>query len=307
MYCKFNIQKPCGKCQICRIYKSVDLVKRLKLEHSKRPFAVFVTLTYDDIHLPVFHHSKKAELYKPDLKKFLENLKKNIPKCVAFGVGEYGGTLFGSDKASREIHPHYHICIFSDDPKFYDYIREKCNKYWSMGHAHVLMLSQHLMSYIAGYTVKKLTSEKDMQKVMNLKIRPEFAYYPRNPSLGDISDELVESIEYYGWIEKLLIDGKETRCPKSLLLKVEKKLLTHDLDLKDDQDIKTYERRKKAHAQEKMQMRLEKEQAQIKALNLQGLNYDTASMQLKKWKKQITKNFEVMLNLKKSTKKEKIL
>lgn len=276
-----------------------------------RPYAVFVTLNYSDDFLPVFHCSQKAELYKPDLNSFIDRIKKARPECTVFAVGEYGGTLFGSDKATREIHPHYHLCIFSDDSKFYEVIKSVVDENWEYGFTHVLMLSAHLMNYISGYTIKKLNKPKDMNKVMMLPptFQPEFARWPRNPSIGDISEIYCQAIEQFGYNEKIIIDGKLTRMPKSLLLRIDKKLLTHDLDLKKVYgDVAIYERRKYYAKIEKMQLRLEAQAQKIEAIMLsENISLSDAYCRQNAYYKQSTKNFEIQLNLKNSTKKEKKL
>lgn len=311
MYCKVNPSKPCGGCQNCRVFTSLDIVKRLKIEHSKRPFAAFLTWTYSDEFLPIF--SGKAQLYSLELDACIDRLKKVVPgKIVVFAVGEYGGRLFGSDKATRDIHPHYHLAVFSDDPNFYNYIRSSSEKAWKFGHSHCLMLSQSLMSYIAGYTLKKLTSEKDMNKVKGLRIEPEFARFPRNPCLGDVKEEYVENIEHFGWIDKIIINGKETSLPKSLRLRIEKEFIlfgTHGfLDGVEVCDIDVYKHNKAVVREEKFQRLQEKKMQNLQSIkNEKGVSESEARALLSLSNKQKRKNFEIMLDLKKCTKKERIL
>ena len=43
---------PCGKCEACRNRKAFAWSKRLELEEHCWKYTAFVTLTYDDDHLP---------------------------------------------------------------------------------------------------------------------------------------------------------------------------------------------------------------------------------------------------------------
>jgi len=102
----------CGQCEYCRVILRMDDVNRLKLEYGLRPYSFFITLTYDDVYLPVF--SGLAELWPLDLNSFIDRIRNELPKITIYAVGEYGGHLFGTKEAKRAIHPHYHLAIFSD-------------------------------------------------------------------------------------------------------------------------------------------------------------------------------------------------
>lgn len=90
---------PCGKCLSCRIAKSREWSARLIHELGDWQEAVFVTLTYDDEHLPPNH-----SLVKKDLQKFFKRLRRYYQKPIRyFACGEYG------EKTNR---PHYHAIIY---------------------------------------------------------------------------------------------------------------------------------------------------------------------------------------------------
>lgn len=90
---------PCGKCLSCRIAKSREWSARLVHELGAWSDALFVTLTYDDEHLP-----ENRSLVKSDLQKFFKRLRKNYKKPLRyFACGEYGDTT---------MRPHYHAIIY---------------------------------------------------------------------------------------------------------------------------------------------------------------------------------------------------
>ena len=64
---------PCGKCLACRIAKRTEWAMRMLHELSDYDDAVFVTLTYDEDHIPSNHSLKKS-----DLQKWFKRVRKEI-------------------------------------------------------------------------------------------------------------------------------------------------------------------------------------------------------------------------------------
>ena len=62
---------PCGKCLSCRIAKRSEWAMRMIHELDNFNCAVFVTLTYDEDHLP-----PHGSLVVSDLQKVLQTIKK---------------------------------------------------------------------------------------------------------------------------------------------------------------------------------------------------------------------------------------
>lgn len=103
---------PCGKCLNCRIAKSREWSLRLMNELSFWDKSTFITLTYDDDHLPEDH-----SLHKEELQKFFKRLRKNYGKPIKyFACGEYGEkvrTLYDSNGQGQALgRPHYHAIVF---------------------------------------------------------------------------------------------------------------------------------------------------------------------------------------------------
>lgn len=94
------IKVPCGKCLYCRIRKRSEWALRLEHELQYWDKSVFVTLTYDDAHLP-----QNRSLKKEDLQKFFKRVRKAIyPKKIKYyACGEYG---------ELNERPHYHAIMF---------------------------------------------------------------------------------------------------------------------------------------------------------------------------------------------------
>lgn len=91
-----SIKIPCGQCRGCRLQNMREWADRmiLELDHSKK--AVFLTLTYNDHHLPRTTDRESGEvvptLSKRDLTNFLKRLRKQFKdrELRYYACGEYG-------------------------------------------------------------------------------------------------------------------------------------------------------------------------------------------------------------------------
>lgn len=91
---------PCGKCLNCRIQKRSEWALRLLHESEFWYEKSFITLTYDDDHIP-----ENNSLKKEHLQLFLKRLRKNLGnrRIKYYACGEYG------EQTQR---PHYHLILF---------------------------------------------------------------------------------------------------------------------------------------------------------------------------------------------------
>lgn len=84
----------CGHCVACKMQRSREWSFRLNCEAYYWKDACFLTLTYDNEHLP-----SDNSLHKEDLQKFFKRLRKDIDYPIKYyACGEYG------DRFKR---PHY--------------------------------------------------------------------------------------------------------------------------------------------------------------------------------------------------------
>lgn len=103
---KQGLEVPCGKCILCRIRKRHEWTTRVYHELNDWHDSCFITLTYDDYHLP---HYLGDCLYPPTLRKrdlvlFLKRLRKTLDRRIKyFCCGEYG---------AETQRPHYHLILF---------------------------------------------------------------------------------------------------------------------------------------------------------------------------------------------------
>lgn len=168
-------------------------------ETKQHRYNTWVTLTYDDEHLPNKYDTglthprtgKKiysGSLYKPHMQKFYREIRKAlsskralndysilfeyqqeiadmglrpIPQLRYYYAGEYG------EKYNR---PHYHACLFgidfndkkhisTTDAGFKLYESERLTKHWRYGKSIIGELNWQTAAYTARYIMKKITGQ----------------------------------------------------------------------------------------------------------------------------------------------------
>lgn len=158
-----TIKVPCGKCIACRIAKTREWTLRLIHEKEIHKHACFLTLTYDNDHLP-----SDLGLHKSDFQKFVKRLRKAIPdKIKYFACGEYG------DQLGR---PHYHAIILGWEPPIGDlihlgyragrqlYSSNTLVETWPFGFTTVGTVTKESCNYVTGYIRKKLNGKAGSER-----------------------------------------------------------------------------------------------------------------------------------------------
>lgn len=164
---------PCRTCIGCRLEKSRQWATRLMHESSSHEKACFLTLTYDDKHLPKTHSLNRTHYttFIKDLRSRLKyHAKKEDRKKIKikyFGCGEYG------TQGTRGINPHYHFLVYgafcglgtdqgttperpsrSGSPQ---YSHPHLKAVWKKGDAYFSELTFESAAYVARYILKKVT------------------------------------------------------------------------------------------------------------------------------------------------------
>nr|QJB18759.1 MAG: replication initiator protein [Microvirus sp.] len=150
----FSLTVACGRCIECRLAYAVEWSIRCMNEKATVGPSVFVTLTYDDEHLP-----EDYDLHYRDFQLFMHKLRKAVPGGGRFFMcGEYG------DDYGR---PHFHAILFNcdfADKQFYKrvdgvdyYISQKLTSLWGNGFTLLGDVTFTSAGYVARYSVKKIT------------------------------------------------------------------------------------------------------------------------------------------------------
>lgn len=171
---------PCGQCIACRLNRVRDWTIRLMHENRFHEHSVFLTLTYDEVHLP-FDRS----VHKEDVQNFMKRLRNHKKDIRFFACGEYG------EKYSR---PHYHLIIFGlsmNDPLFKGKVYDRKSKgyyllspLWKNGNMYIGDVTYSSCRYVASYVNKKQFGKKGKDFYEKNKIEPEFTLMSRRPGIG---------------------------------------------------------------------------------------------------------------------------
>lgn len=192
------IQVPCGQCIGCRFDRSRQWANRCMLELQYHDSAYFVTLTYDDFHIPKSYYPDPETgeahvsytLCKRDFQLWMKRLRKRFSddKIRFFACGEYGGST---------KRPHYHVILFGlhlNDLQKYKTVREGDSYYtyynssslqetWPNGFVVVGEVTWESCAYVARYVTKKLSGEQaEFYEKFNLV--PEFSDMSRRPGIA---------------------------------------------------------------------------------------------------------------------------
>lgn len=176
------------------------------LESLQHGDNAFVTLTYDDEHLP-FTPEGLANLNPKHVQDWLKRIRKTWePRKLRFyAVGEYG------DVTER---PHYHVALFGYPSCRFGFTSPnrdgKCcpqcdavRSTWGHGNILVGTLEVNSAQYIAGYVTKKLTAKDDYR----LQGRhPEFARMSLRPGIGADAMHDVASVLMQFNLEETQVD-----------------------------------------------------------------------------------------------------
>lgn len=177
---------PCGQCIGCRLERSRQWAIRLMKELKLHDRSSFLTLTYDDVHLPRLN-SGRPTLVLEDVQLFLKRLRKHFsPHPLRyFQCGEYG------ELTER---PHHHMILFGEDfckdrvhiedsrsgfPQFMSPLLSDC---WGKGRAVISEVSFESAAYVARYCLKKITGKGSVFHYAGRK--PEFVTMSRRPGIG---------------------------------------------------------------------------------------------------------------------------
>lgn len=216
-----TLSLPCGQCVGCRLEKSRQWAMRCLHEKSLHESSGFITLTYDDSHLP-----EGGTLVKRDFQLFMKRMRKRIFKETGrkirfYACGEYGDT-FGR--------PHYHALIFGydfPDKVFFKrgksgepiYTSKYLRELWPYGFNAIGEVTFESAAYVARYIMKKITGDlaSDNYDVITsdgvfVSRLPEYTDMSRRPGIA------------FGWFEKwhkgvfqhdsVVVNGMEVRPPR---------------------------------------------------------------------------------------------
>lgn len=218
---------PCGNCIGCRLDYSKDWADRCVMESMSydKDRSWFVTLTYDDEHLPPLqgvpiyeNNPYYSSTRKEDYVLFMKRLRKyfsdhyGLTGVREFGCNEYGGNT---------LRPHYHNILFDiplgDHLTFFKtnvlgdalYKCDLIEDIWHQGFVLVGEFNWRTAAYTARYIMKKVKGEHADEHYMNLGIERESRFGSNRPGIARrYFDEHYNEIYEHDQIILPAIDGK---------------------------------------------------------------------------------------------------
>lgn len=215
-----SLTLPCGNCVGCRIERARQWTMRIMHEAKMHKEHCFITLTYDDNHIPT-----NGSLNYPDYQRFMKRLRKKFKtqnKIRFYMCGEYG------EKLTR---PHYHAGIFGIDFKDRTLFKQSgsgipvyrsktLEQLWPHGYSAVGDLTKESAAYMARYIMKKVNgglaeehyTRVDIETGETIHLTPEFTRMSLKPGLG--------GHWYQQWYkdvyphDRVIIDGREQKPPR---------------------------------------------------------------------------------------------
>lgn len=197
---------PCGRCIDCRFSRSRDWATRCMLEAKQYKENYFITLTYDDDHLPyndtfvdkdgitwTDDGTWNGTLVPEHMQKFWKDLRRyykyhyNHDGIRFYDCGEYG---------SQTQRPHYHAIAFNlpipaEELKVYKikdgivyWNWEIMSKIWGKGFVVITDVSWSTCAYVARYIMKKQTGEMSSTYYGSRGQVPEFTNMSLKPGIG---------------------------------------------------------------------------------------------------------------------------
>lgn len=197
---------PCGKCIGCRLEYSKEWATKGCYEAAEHKENWFLTITYDNDHLPEAEHLKDPEtgedlgqnpngtLKPEDMVLFIKKLRQyyarkyNHKGIRIMYCGEYGESLH---------RPHYHAIMFNmpirmQSMKFHEYNEnhealwrvQELEKIWGKGMIVAAEVNWSTCAYVARYCTKKVGIPTQDLYYECLGIKPEFFRMSRRPGIG---------------------------------------------------------------------------------------------------------------------------
>lgn len=151
-----DVMVPCGKCYTC-VKNRVDAwVFRMEQEQKRHIWSYFITLTYDNAHVPISPNGfmtldkgngRKKEgkkRYESHFQKFIKQVRQAYDGVTLkyYMCAEYG---------TEKMRPHYHLILFMD---IYGMTQQICQTFWEYGNVDYGDLTNNSASYVVGYLNK---------------------------------------------------------------------------------------------------------------------------------------------------------
>lgn len=219
-----SMKLPCGQCRGCRADRAREWAIRCGHEARMHSASCFITLTYDEDHVP---RSFSVDL--AHWQKFMRRLRKrsDVPRIRFYACGEYG---------DDNLRPHYHALIFGFD--FPDKVRwanrngnwtfksKMLEELWPYGMCEIGAVTHQSAGYVARYVQKKMNgpvADDHYTRISPIdgevyRVASEFATMSVKPGIGATWYERFKSDAFPS--DFIVVDGRKMRPPRFYMRKL---------------------------------------------------------------------------------------
>lgn len=236
---------PCNRCIGCMLERSRQWMLRASFEATYYPpnSCWFVTLTYDDDHLPMREFDRPTEieletgevlkyetdrsmlpvLEPRDLTLFIKRLRSYFWRAYKIQGIKY---LASGEYGSIGARPHYHLTLYgipdlTIKPRsklssgFMDYQSPELDELWSQGRVSVSPFSPETAGYVARYNLKKAYGFSD-EEYERVGLVPEFFRVSHGLSSRYLDDNYLELSK----TDRVYFKGRSFTLPRFYLRKL---------------------------------------------------------------------------------------
>lgn len=213
-----EVQIRCGQCIGCRVNRAQSWTVRCVHEAQMHASNSFLTLTYDDEHLPA-----DGSLNYRHFQAFAKKLRRKAGPFRFYMCGEYG---------PQTLRPHYHALVFGLD---FSSDRVRCNSVyasepvyssptvadcWPHGFHSIGNVTPQSAGYCAQYALKKVTGDKADEHYTRViqstgeivQVEPEFSRMSLRPGIGATWFAKYGS-DVWNW-DNVILDGRTFPVPQ---------------------------------------------------------------------------------------------
>lgn len=153
------VDVPCGHCLECKKARAKQWAYRCMLEKDHSEDCHYITLTYDDAHVP-------PQVRNSDFPAFMKRLRKIVGPGVRF--------FACSEEGERTHRPHFHAILFNCPLNIDGFSSPELRQAWPYGFVCREDVTVKSCAYVAQYTAKKV-GDSDRTKL----------FMSRRPGIGE--------------------------------------------------------------------------------------------------------------------------
>lgn len=256
---------PCGQCLECRLNYAKNWAARCEVESYYHENNHFITLTYDDEHVPVINkitgeiyrglknpidyynynkHYEVLNLFKKDVQDFLKRLRDWAKRYNLYDDAKEGLRYFYCGEYGTDKHrPHYHLIVYGlkipdleykySKKGYMHFVSDMIDKIWGNGLVDIGGVDYKSCQYVARYIVKKQKGKTGKEWYHEQGLNREFVNMSLKPAIGlKYYEEHREEIYNIDMI--YLKEGRKQKPPKLYDLKEDAKQLEKELGIDEN-------------------------------------------------------------------------